>query len=146
VAAAALRLLAVTAELHVFAGVTNWDQPLRLGIALEGRAFLRVCEQRGDSIGFDDRPLEPADLGEGGRVEVHDLTERLGPNLRGVEIASVRAIEQAEGSITGLALIRADGPAFCIWVNDDEFRWGDAAALAAADRSTGRRSRFGAAL
>ncbi len=141
-----LRLLAITAELHVFEGVTNWQQPLRLGLVLEGRGFIRVCERRGDSIRFDDHPLETADWGEGGRVEIHDLTERLDPGLRGGEIEAVRVIEDSEGLAVGLALLRRGAPAFCIWVNDDEFHWGGEAELARAVAPSGGRARIGAAL
>lgn len=138
-----MKLLAITAELHVFEGVTNWEQPLRLGIALEGREFIRICEQRGDSIPLDAQPLQAADLGEGGRVEVRDLTERLDPSLRGDDIAAVRAIEEAERRTIGLALIRRNARAFCIWVNDDEFHWGDESALAGAVLPGGGRGRIG---
>lgn len=143
---APLKLLAVTAELHVFDGATNWEQPLRLGIALEGRPFIRICEQRGDSIRFDDRPLQPADLGEGGRVEVRDVTERLDPALRGGEIESVRAIEDSEGLAVGLALLRRDSSPFCIWVNDDDFHWAAGPALEGVVTPGGGRARIGGPL
>lgn len=138
-----MRLLAITAELHVFEGATNWEQPLRLGIALEGRPFIRMCEQRGDSIRFDDHPLQPADLGEGGGVEVRDLTERLDPDLRGAEIEEVRAIEDPEGLPVGLALLRRGASAFCIWVNDDDFHWGAVATLEGVVAPSGGRTRIG---
>ncbi|HYE27369.1 MAG TPA: hypothetical protein VEA61_03945 [Allosphingosinicella sp.] len=124
------RLLAITAELHVFDEVVNWRQPLRLGLVLEGRPFLRIREQRGDSIGFDDRPLEAADLGEGGRVEVHDFTHRIDPTLRGAALDALRAIEGSDGRTLGLALILRNRRPFWIYIEDDEFHWTAEPALA----------------
>ncbi|HEX6374558.1 MAG TPA: hypothetical protein VFZ91_02450 [Allosphingosinicella sp.] len=138
-----IRLLAVRAELHVFAGIVYWRQPLRLGLVLQGRAFVRIREQRGDSIGFDARPLEGADLGEGGCVQVHDVTDRLDPRLRGAAIETLRTIGDGEGRTLGLALIRPGDHPFCIWVDDDEFYWGEEPILMAALLRKGVRARIG---
>jgi len=127
-----VRLRAILAELHVYAGRTDWKQPLRLGLDLEGRPFLRIRERRGDGIGFDALPLEPANLGEGGRIEVHDVTARLSPGLAGSEIEALRAIEDGSGHAIGLAIVRGRKPAFCIWIDGDEFRWGSEAAMRSA--------------
>jgi hypothetical protein len=141
-----LKLRAITAEIHVFEGAIDWAHPLRLRVSIHGRDSIRICEQRGDGISFDGRPLEPADLGEGGLVEVHDITDRLDPALRGSEIEAVRIIHDEEGRLVGLALARPDRDAFCIWVDDDEFRWGDEGALSAGSFREGDRPAIGPAL
>jgi len=136
-------LLAITAELHVFDGATNWAQPLRLGVSIAGRDFIRICERRGDSIHFDSQPLEEANLGEGGRVEIYDITARVSPALRNREIGAPRVIHDGGGRPIGLALPFVRGGAFCLWVNDDEFYWGDEAALRSAAFTEGVRPVIG---
>jgi hypothetical protein len=145
VIAAAGRLLAITVELHVFRDEVNWEQPLRLGIAIAGRPFIRMWQQRGDRVGFDSRPLEPEDFGQVGRVEIHDVTERFDPALRGVEVAEARIVQDREGEPVGLALLRPGGKAFCLWVRNDDLVWGDEAALEAAFAPVGAAV-FGPAL
>jgi hypothetical protein len=137
-----LKLLSISAELLVYEGVVH-RQPLRLGIRLEGRGFIRVCEQRGDSVPIDDKPLAPADFGEGGRVVVEDITDCLDPDLADSEIGAVRRIDNEEGRPIGVALVRADAAPFCIWVAEDEFRWGDDPPWAAG---SGGGARLGPAL
>lgn len=141
-----VRLLSIAAEIHVYGGIAYWRQPLRLGLAFSDGGFLRIREQRGDSIGFDNLPLEAADLGEGGRVEVHDVTDRLDPSLRGAGILALRAIEEVENRTLGLAVLRRDAPAFCIWTDDDEFYWGGEAALQSAMGKRGLKVRPGRAI
>jgi hypothetical protein len=119
-----IRLLSILGEIHVHAGIRYWDRPLRLGLAFAGRGFLRIREQRGAGISFDGEPLRAAGLGEGGRIEMHDVTDRLDPSLRGAPLTAIRAIEEAE-RVLGLALERPGRALFCIWVDDDEFHWGD---------------------
>jgi hypothetical protein len=139
-----LRLLAITVELHAFRDELNWDEPLRLGVNISGRPFIRMWQQRGDSVGFDGHALEPEDFGEAGRVEVHDITERLDPSLRNAPIREVRMIEGDGAEPIGLALLRPNRDAFCVWINDDCLRWGDATAPAA--ESKGRKAVIGALL
>ena len=139
-----MKLVAILAELHIFEGVANWAQPLRLGVAVEGRPFLRICERRGDSITLDEAPLEPADLGEGGRVEVFDLTARLDPTLSGAQLEAVRRIEDGEGRLLGVALMRRPQGPFCIWIEDDEFYWGSEPALKSAPFPEGLHPVIGA--
>jgi hypothetical protein len=136
-------LLAIMAELHVFEEEIRWDEPLRIGILTSGQRFIRMWQQRGDNVGFDERPLEPEDYGEGGRVEVHDITDRLGPSLRGQAIGTPRIIQDQAGAPIGLALPRPGQMAFCLWINDDVFCWGDEAALAAAPFPEGTKATIG---
>lgn len=138
-----MKLLAILAELHLFDGVPNYEQPLRLGLDIEGRPFLRLCEQWGDSVRVDGHRLEPTDLGEGGEVVVGDVTSRLDPSLTGAELESVRLIESEEGHTMGLALQRVGAPTFFMWIHDDEFRWGPESALNAAWSAEGVQLRLG---
>ena len=136
-------LRAVCGELHNYGGAVDWKHPLRLGLVVGGLPFLRLRERRGDSIGFDTHPLTAENFADGSRVEVHDLTDALGAGLRDAEVRSLSKITDGQGSVIGIALLRADGPPFCIWVEDDEFTWGDEAALQAATFPDGMRATIG---
>ena len=124
-----MRLLAITAEVHAFQGELNWEEPLRLGINLGGRPFIRMWQQRGDRVGFDDQPLQPEEFGEAGRVEVHDITDRLDPGLRNVDVSEVRIVE-AGAEPVGLALLGPERNGFYIWIAEDRLHWANSAALA----------------
>jgi hypothetical protein len=139
------RLLAITAELHAFRREVNWDQPLRLGISIGGRPFIRMWQQRGDRVGFDACPLEPEDFGEVGRIEIHDVTDRFDPGLRNAEIVEARIVQNRTGEPIGFALIRPEGKAFCLWMHDDKLVWGDQTVLEEAFAPE-ERAGFGAAL
>ena len=123
-----MRLLAITVELHAFQEELNWEEPLKLGIEIEGRPFIRMWQQRGDRVGFDDQPLQAEDFGDAGRVEVHDITDRLYPGIRNMEVVEVRMIEAGTEPV-GLALLRPDSRAFCVWIDEDRLNWGDETAL-----------------
>ena len=138
-----MQLLAITAELHAFEGKVHWDQPLRLGISISGHPFIRMWQQRGDSVGFDQRPLESEDFGNVGRVEVHDITDRLDPNIRHVEVGAARIIHVGEAGPIGLALPRPGREAFCLWISNDEFRCGGEVTLAAETFAQGQRAAIG---
>ena len=125
-----MRLVAITVELHAFQEELNWEEPLKLGIEISGRPFIRMWQQRGDRVGFDDQPLQTEDFGDAGRVEVHDITDRLYPGIRGMEVGEVRIVE-ADTEPVGLALLRPDRHAFCVWIDEDRLNWGSEAALAA---------------
>jgi hypothetical protein len=123
-----MRLLAMFVELHVFRGEVNWEQPLRIGVELSGRSFIRMWQQRCNHVGFDAHPLDPEDFGEVGRVEVRDVTDRFAAGLREAEFTEARIIHEATEPV-GLALVQTDGTAFCLWVDEDEWRWGSDEAL-----------------
>ena len=141
-----VHLLAITAELHVFEGMVHWDQPLRLGISISGQPFIRMWQQRGDSAGFDQHPLETEDFGEVGRVDVYDITDRLDPTLRNEEVGAVHIIQAGDAGPIGLALPRPGRKAFCLWINEDAFRCGDEAALGEESFPQGRKAAIGPAL
>ncbi len=141
-----MHLLAITAELHVFEGKVHWDQPLRLGISISGHPFIRMWQQRGDSVGFDQRPLESEDFGEVGRVDIYDITDRLDPTVRYEEVGTARIVQAGDAGAIGLALPRPGREAFCLWINNDEFRCGDALALGAETFPQGQRAAIGAPL
>lgn len=139
-------LRAIQGEIHVHGNAANWKHPLRLGLAFSGRPYLRLRERRGDAVAFDTQPLAREDFADGSRVEVHDLTDVLAPELRGAAVQSLAEITDGQGSVIGLALLRGGEPPFCIWVEDDEFTWGDEAALEAAVLEDGAGGVIGAEL
>jgi hypothetical protein len=141
-----MHLLAITAELRVFEGEIHWDQPFKLGIEISGRPFIQMWQQRGDSVRFDDQPLEPEDFGEVGRVEIHDITDRLDPGLRNERVGNARIIQAGETEPIGLALPRSGRTSFCLWINGDELRWGNQAALDAENFPEGKKAAIGAFL
>jgi len=136
-------LLAITAEIHAFGDELSWEEPLKLGVEISGRPFIRMWQQRGDRVGFDDQALQPEDFGAAGQVEVHDITDRLYPGIRNMEVGEVRIVE-AGAEPVGLALLRPDRNAFCLWIDEDRLNWGDESALG-ADRA-GLKARIGALL
>ena len=140
---ARIRLISIAAEIHVHSGIFYWERPLRIGLHFAGRDFLRIREQRGDGISFDALPLEAADLSEGGRIEVHDVTDRLDPSLRGAPIAALHAVGEDRDRLLGVVLDRAGGAPFCIWIDDDEFYWGSEADLKSSMHRRGIDTRTG---
>jgi hypothetical protein len=138
-----VRLLAITVELHAFQEELDWEEPLKLGIEISGRPFIRMWQQRGDRVGFDDQALHPEDFGAAGRVEVHDITGRLYPGIRNMDVSEVRMVEAGTEPV-GLALVRPDSRAFCVWMDGDRLNWGDEAAL--GSDSTGVRAWIGGLL
>ncbi|WP_144445873.1 hypothetical protein [Inquilinus limosus] len=83
---------------------------------------------------LDDLPLdEPFDMGEYGRVEVHDFQDRVDPLLLSAEIATLNAIHSGDGRMIGLAVQRSGGISFCFWNYGDELHYGDFGALLAYD-------------
>jgi hypothetical protein len=105
-----------------------------------------MWQQRGDRVAFDEHPLEPEDFGEVGRVEIHDMTDRLAPDLSGLEVLEARIVESAAGEPNGLALLGPGGRSFCMWIADDALRWGDETALAAQGSPDGEGAKIGALL
>jgi hypothetical protein len=70
----------------------------------------------------------------------------VGAGLLGSEVQSLAEITDGQGSVIGVALLRVDGPPFCVWVEDDEFSWGDEAALRSTLLADGARPAIGGAL
>lgn len=132
------RLLAITVELHAFDQELNWEEPLKLGLEISGRPFIRMWQQRGDRVGFDGQALQPEDFGAAGRVEIHDITDRLYPGLRNMDVSEVRIVETGDGPV-GLALVRSDRKAFCLWIDEGRLNWGDEAALGSPLAGEGAR-------
>lgn len=130
-----MKLTAITAEVHIWNGVPNTAQPVRLGVEIDGLRFLRIAERRGESIQIDAEPLAEDDFGEGGRIEVRDLTEMVGIK-RGAEIGVPRYVEQ-NGDVVGVAFQGILGADLCLWCEDDEFRWGSESDMRNALRSLG---------
>ncbi len=125
-----MKITSVDAELHVFEEQVNWDQPIRLAMRFEDGSHLRLKRSGdGDMLIGDWLPLEePCDMGEAGRTEIFEFTDRLDERLRGAQADDLMAINDA-GRLIGIAVpLRHDEP-FCFWVHDDEFYWGSEMAL-----------------
>lgn len=132
------RLLAITVELHVFHDELNWEEPLKLGVEISGQRFIRMWQQRGDRVGFDRQALQPEDFGAAGRVEVHDITDRLYPGIRNIEVSEVRVVETGDEPV-GLALLGSGRNAFCLWIDEGRLNWGEEAALGSSRAGEGAR-------
>lgn len=87
-----MRLKAIMAELHMFDGDINWERPVRLGLSIDGRDFLRVSVDRGESLLLDAEPLVEFDMGQYGTLVIRDFTDRLDATLCQGEIAAPRRI------------------------------------------------------
>lgn len=126
-----MKILAVEAELHIFADEVNWARPLRLRILFgDGTALRLRCSGDGEGLIVERLPLEPPmDMGEYGRTDIFDITDRLEPALKHEAIGEPRTIRSPAGRLIGLALPRPHGAPFCIWINGDEIRWGPQGAL-----------------
>jgi hypothetical protein len=125
-----MKITAVDAELHVFEEQVNWDQPIRLAVRFEDGSHLRLrCSGDGDKLIADRLPLEePFDMGEAGRTEIFEFTDRLDARLRGARADHLMAIIDA-GQLIGFAVRLTGEEHFCFWVHDDEFYWGSETAL-----------------
>ena len=121
-----MRIVAVMAEIHIFGDEANWASPIRLRIcSADGTALRLQIAGDGEGLIVDGLPLEPPmDLGEYGRTEIFDVTDRLDPALRHETLGEPVAIRNRAGRLIGLAWPRPEGEHFCIWINGDEIRWG----------------------
>jgi len=130
-----MKLISITANLHSFNGELNWTDPTRVRLAFSDGRSLRVrVATDGESIVLDDLPLdEPFDMGQYGRVEVHDFHNRIEPLLLDSEIATLNAIHDGNGRMIGLAVQRIEGIAFCLWNYGDELHYGDFGGLLTHD-------------
>lgn len=139
-----MKIVAVKAELHISGDEVYWARPIRLLICIADGADLRLrAAGDGEGLIVDNLPLEPPmDLGEYGRTEIFDITDRLEPALKQEAIGEPLAIRNPAGRLIGLALPRLDGEQFCIWINGDEIRWGSEAGLKADYRVGGPTPRL----
>ncbi|TSD87868.1 hypothetical protein FFK22_015535 [Mycobacterium sp. KBS0706] len=130
-----MKLISITANLHSFKGELNWTDPTRVRLVFSDGKSLRVrVASDGESVILDDLPLdEPFDMGEYGRVEVHDFHNGVDPLLLSSEIATLNAILDGDGRMIGLAVQRIEGIAFCLWNYGDELHYGEFGALLAYD-------------
>jgi hypothetical protein len=119
-----MRLKAVMAELHMFGGDINWERPVRLGLSIDGRNFLRISVDRGETLLLDGEPLVEFDMGQYGSLVIRDFTDRLDATLTQGEIAAPRRILDGDRLI-GLVFSRPDKGLLFLWASGDEFHWGD---------------------
>lgn len=139
-----MKILAVMAELHIVSDEANWARPIRLRIcSADGTALRLQVAGDGEGLIVDDLPLEPPmDLGEYGRTEIFDVTDRLEPALKHETVGEPVAIRNRGGRLIGLAWPRPDGEHLCIWINGDEIRWGTEARLKEDYWADGRTPRL----
>ena len=133
-----MRICAVMADMHLFEGRLN-PHPVRLRLEFSDGSGLRLrIAGDGATLMLDGLPLEgPIDLGESGRVETRDVTAALESSLAAAEIGQPLLLEAGNARTVGLVLPRAGNTSFCIWIEDDEFFWGDDHALEAHVWSSG---------
>ena len=143
-----MKSVAVIAELHIFDGEADWKRPVRLQIRYGGGPALRLLGAGdGEGLVVDRLPLEPpVDMGEYGRTDIFDITDRLGPALQREAVGEPVAIRNPARRLIGLALPQPDGRHFCIWFAGDEFRWGSAAELEDDYRPDGETPSLGGPL
>ncbi|MGK9169808.1 hypothetical protein KXR53_26075 [Inquilinus limosus] len=136
-----MRLISITANLHSFNGELNWANPIMVRLAFNnGRAVRVRVAADGESVILDDLPLDqPCDMGQYGRIEVHDFSSKIDPLFLNSETITSSAIHSDDGRMVGLAVQRSEEVAFCFWNYGDELHYGDFGALLAYERG-GRRS------
>jgi hypothetical protein len=126
-----MRLLSIRGAIYKspLSGVTFY--PVRIAINLEGRPLLRLgVGGDGETMAIDHLPLEGSfDLQEYGSVSEEDITGKLGANLRKCDIDDVVSLIDARGRVIGASLLRNGLPPFCLWVEDDELRYGNISIL-----------------
>lgn len=139
-----MKLSAIHADLHSYEGKVNWAEPARLALSFDDGSLLRLgVGGDGATLRIDRLSLEgPIDMGEYGRVEVHDYADLLRPGLKGAELERVRVIRDSAGRVIGLALPLAGRETFCFWADEDRLYWGDEERLGTHDWLTGVEPRI----
>ena len=124
-----MRLESIAANRHLFEGRVN-GKPVRLRLTFGHGPSLRLqVAGDGERLIVDEGPLdEPFDMGEGGRIDVADVTGPLFPQLGGAEVSGIRTLV-GDGRPVGIRLDLAGGGAFHFWADGDELHWGDDSAL-----------------
>jgi hypothetical protein len=117
----------IQAELHVFEEVVDYAKPIRILITFDNGTFLRLRPGGdGEELVVDRLPLEdPVNMGKYGSTEIIDVTECSFKILKGASVGPPLAIRNLRGKLIGIALLRSGNDLFCVWINDDEFHWGD---------------------
>lgn len=146
---AAMRILSVSAELHVFGAHVNYEEPLRFAVNFDDGSLIRLRGMGdGEGVIIDRLPLEkPMDFEEYGRTATFDVTERLDETLRNSEVHELLAIRSPSSKLIGLALARDGAEHFCIWMDGgDEFRWGPESVLTNWTWAPGGDGKIGGAI
>jgi hypothetical protein len=124
-----MRLTSISANRHIFEGRLN-GKPLHLLLNFaSGRSLRLAVAADAEGIIVDDQPLdEPADLGELGTIDIAEVTDFVGANLREAQVENVRALV-LNGRRVGVQLALATSEPFHVWVDGDELHWGPSSAL-----------------
>jgi hypothetical protein len=118
-----LRLVGLEAELHTGKG-ENQLRPVRFRLGFEGAVNITLSiNGAGDELILDDRSLTQFDMAEFGRTIVQDVVCLIAPRLQQADISGVIEL-RAFGRRAGLTLSTEIG-AFHIWVDSDEWFWGN---------------------
>ena len=125
-----MRLVSVDAELFVPKGSMR-AQPIRFRLSFsDGRSLRLSGDGTGETLRVDAEPLEPTvDMGRYGETFYQDVICLLSPYLMDTPVERLTMLELA-GVQVGFSLVPTAGQAFHIWVDGDEFYWGNDSALA----------------
>lgn len=119
-----MKLISLYAEL--FSGVHGEPPtPICFMLAFTEHEPIRLrISGRGDTLIIEHEPLQPAHEWENGRTLHQNVIMLLSPRLHNLTVDRIEAINRGNDQI-GLTLVAPDEPAFHIWVDGDEFFWGN---------------------
>jgi hypothetical protein len=118
-----LRLVGIDAELHI--GQSERQRhPVRFRLVFQSSPNLTLSiSGSGDGLVLDDRLLFAVDMAEYGKTIVQDVVRLIAPRMCNASISSVTEL-RAYGKRAGLTL-SAETSVFHIWVDSDEWFWGN---------------------
>jgi len=127
-----MKIKAISAELFGFEDDLDWTHPVSVCVKFSDDTAIRLrCASDGESIVMDDPPVsDPIDMAECGRIEVHDLSDRLDIPFLTSDIQAVDQILDENDVRVGVALMSDDGPILCFWNYGDELGYGSFASMA----------------
>ncbi|MGL4319372.1 MAG: hypothetical protein ACRCS3_00765 [Paracoccaceae bacterium] len=118
-----LTVSALEAELHFGQG-ENRATPVRFRLALSnGQNVTLSISSAGDQIVLDQRPLIAADMAEYGTVVLQDVVNLVAPRLVDAAVQSITLLQNKDRQI-GIS-INTYHDAFHLWVDGDEWHWGN---------------------
>jgi hypothetical protein len=128
-----MKLRSITANRYVYEGQAE-PKPLRLLLEFDDAPPLRLqVAGDGERMIVDEGPLDdPFDMEVYGQVDVADVTQSLFSTLSGFDVTEVEAL-RLNGKQVGVKLHALGQKPFHFWVDGDNLRWGDRAALVAHD-------------
>ncbi|MFA7433560.1 MAG: hypothetical protein WCZ72_07590 [Gemmobacter sp.] len=123
-----MKLISLHAELF-YEAHGDRPYPITFLLALTGQKPFRLCiSGSGDTLVIEHAPLPPPHEWEEGRIMHEDVIMLMSPRLHVFTVDRIEAITRENDQI-GLSLVAVNEPAFHIWVDGDEFFWGNDQAL-----------------